>query len=149
MIRRHRWLPLILLIACLPLTGCKQTPEAAADEEAGPAKVEHMEGAEPTRVTLTEEAAKRLDLQTATVHQATFNGVQHVVVPYAAILYDTEGNTWVYTSSAPLVFVRHPVVVDFIEGELAILSDGPALGTAVVTVGVTELSGAEAEFEEE
>jgi hypothetical protein len=79
----------------------------------------------------------------------TINGAQRKVVPYAAILYDTNGNTWVYTSPEPLVYVRHRVVVDYIEGELAVLSDGPGLGVAVVIVGATELNGAELEFEEE
>ena len=74
--RHHRWMLAILLTACLPLTSCKQTSEAVADEDAGPAKVEHLKGDEPTRVTLTEEAAKRLDIQTATIQEITVNGVQ-------------------------------------------------------------------------
>jgi len=147
--RHTLWMPVMLLIAGLSLTGCKQTSEAVADEESGPAKVEHLDGAEPSRVTLTEEAAKRIDLQTAEVRTIVINGAQRTVIPYAAILYDTEGNTWVYTSAEPLVFMRHRVVVDYIEGEQAVLSDGPVAGTAVVTVGATELNGAELEFEEE
>ena len=147
--RHHRWMLVILLFACLPLTSCKHTSEAVADEEAGPAKVEHLEGDQPTRVTLTEEAAKRLDLQTATIREMTVNGVQRRVIPYAAILYDTEGNTWTYTTSEPLVYVRHRIVVDFIEGEMAVLSDGPPVGSAVVVVGAEELFGSELEFEEE
>jgi hypothetical protein len=147
--RHHRWMLAILLTACLPLTSCKQTSEAAADEESGPAKVEHLKGDEPTRVTLTEDAAKRLDIQTATIRDMMVNGAQRRVIPYAAILYDTEGNTWTYTNPEPLVFVRHRIVVDFIEGEMAVLSDGPPLGSAVVVVGAEELFGSELEFEEE
>jgi hypothetical protein len=147
--RHHRWMLAILLTACLPLTSCKQTSEAAADEEAGPAKVEHLQGDQPTRVTLTEEAAKRLDIQTATIRDMMVNGVQRRVIPYAAILYDTQGNTWTYTSPEPLVYVRYRIVVDFIDGEMAVLSDGPALGSAVVVVGAEELFGSELEFEEE
>ena len=147
--RHYRWMAAILLFACLPLTGCKQTAEAVADEEAGPAKVEHLQGDEPTRVTLTEEAARRLDIQTGTVSEMMINGVQRSVIPYAAILYDTNGDTWAYTSPAPLVFVRHRVVVDYIDGEVVVLSDGPAAGSAVVIVGAEELFGSELEFEEE
>ena len=146
--RNHCWMLAILLTACLPLTSCKQTSEAAA-EEVGPAKVEHLQGDEPTRVTLTEEAAKRLDIQTAAISDMMVNGAQRRVIPYAAILYDTQGDTWTYTSPEPLVFVRHRIVVDFIEGEMAVLSDGPPLGTKVVVVGAEELFGAELEFEEE
>ena len=65
------------------------------------------------------------------------------VVPYAAVLYDAKGDTWVYTNPNPLTFVRHPIHIDYIEGDLAVLSDGPAAGTAVVLVGAAELFGAE------
>ena len=147
--RRCLWMPVFLLLACVPFTGCKQTVEAVADEEAGPAHVEHLTGAEPTRVTLTEEAAKRIDIQTAKVEELTIHGAQRMVIPYAAILYDTHGDTWVYTNPEPLVFVRHRIVVDYIDDEQAILSEGPAPGVAVVTMGATELNGAELEFEEE
>jgi len=147
--RQHRWMLAILLIACLPLTSCKQTSEAAADEDPGPAKIEHLKGDEPTRVTLTEDAAKRLDIQTGTIHEEMINGQMRRVIPYAAVLYDTEGNTWTYTNPEPLVYVRHRIAVDLIEGEMAVLSDGPGLGTSVVVVGAEELFGSELEFEEE
>ena len=63
------------------------------------------------------------------------------VVPYSAVLYDPQGKTWVYTSPEPLVFVRQPIVVDFIEGDRAVLKEGPAVGTEVVTAGGAELYG--------
>lgn len=65
------------------------------------------------------------------------------VVPYAAVLYGVNGETWVYSNPEPLVFVRQPIVIDYIEDNLAILSEGPEVGTAVVTVGAAELFGAE------
>ena len=43
----------------------------------------------------------------------------------------------------PLVFERADITVDRIDGERAILAKGPAPGTAVVTVGATELWGVE------
>jgi len=147
--RYKSWMAVILLFACLPLAACKQTAETATDEEAGPAKVEHLDGAEPTRVTLTEDAARRLDIQTDSIRDMQIGGSQHKVIPYAAVLYDTEGNTWTYSSPEPLVFVRHRIVVDRIEGEMAVLTEGPAAGTSVVTVGAQELYGSELEFEEE
>jgi len=148
--RSIRWMSIILLLfACLPLTGCGHATEASAAEEEGPAKVEHLDGAEPTRVTLTEEASKRLDIQTDQVSEQQVGGAKRRTIPYAAILYDTEGNTWVYTSSDPLTFTRHRIVVDFIDGEMAVLTDGPPAGTAVVVVGAQELYGSELEFEEE
>lgn len=71
------------------------------------------------------------------------SGTVRNVVPYAALLYGVHGDTWVYTNPEPLVFVRHPVHVDYIDNDWAVLSDGPPTGTAVVAVGVAELHGAE------
>jgi hypothetical protein len=59
------------------------------------------------------------------------------------LIYDAQGTTWVYTSPQPMTFVRHKVVVDYIEGLTAVLSDGPAAGTLVASVGVAELYGTE------
>jgi hypothetical protein len=69
--------------------------------------------------------------------------VPRKVVPYAAVLYGVRGETWVYTNPEPLAFVRQPILIDYIEDDLAILSDGPEAGTDVVTVGAAELFGAE------
>jgi hypothetical protein len=71
------------------------------------------------------------------------SGVQRKIIPYAAVMYDKHGNTWTYTNPEPLVFIRQPIKVDYIERDQAILLDGPIAGTAVVTVGVAELYGAE------
>ena len=148
--RSIHWIPLIMLIvAGLLLSACGTKQEEASKEENGPAKVEHLEGAEPTRVTLTEDAAKRLDIQTSSVLDRQENGTTRMVIPYAAILYDTQGNTWVYTNPEPLVFLRTPITVDFIDGDEAVLSAGPLAGNLVVTVGAAELYGSESEFEEE
>lgn len=72
------------------------------------------------------------------------NGAPRKVVPYAAVIYGLHGETWVYTSPEPLTFVRQPIVVDYIEADLAVLVDGPPAGTLVVTVGVAELYGVDA-----
>ena len=66
------------------------------------------------------------------------------IVPYAAVIYDVNGGTWVYTKEPnALSFVRQSITVDYIEGDLAFLTDGPPAGTEVVTVGGAELYGAE------
>jgi len=139
----------VLLLASLPLAGCSKGVATTAEAEAGPATVEHLEGAEPARVTLTEDAMKRLDIQTATVREAAIDGAMRIVVPYAAVLYDTGGDTWTYTNPSPGVFVRHHIIVDRVTGGQAVLTDGLAAGTAVVIVGAAELYGSETEFEEE
>ena len=65
------------------------------------------------------------------------------VVPYGAIYYDAKGNTWVYVNPEPLGFERQRVSVERIEGDLAVLSEGPSAGTPVVTVGAAMLYGVE------
>ena len=59
------------------------------------------------------------------------------------MIYDIEGNTWIYTSPAPLTFVREQIVIDRIEGDQAFLSKEPEFDAPIVTVGVAELYGAE------
>lgn len=137
-------LTVILLIMGLLLSACgARSGVIPVTSEGGesPAKVEHLNGAQPTRVTLTEQAAKRLDIQTAPAQGDT--------IPYAAVLYDTAGNTWVYINSNPLTYVRSPVTVDHIENGQAFLSKGLPDGSLVVTTGAEELYGSETEFEEE
>jgi hypothetical protein len=134
---RHKGLLALVLIGiALPLGGCGG---AAEDESAGePARVEEVAG--QTQVVLSAEAAKRLDVQTTPVRSAAG---KKTVIPFAAVLYDPNGETWTYTSPKPLVFVRHDISVDRIDGNRAILSTGPPAGTSVVTVGATEIWGVE------
>lgn len=65
------------------------------------------------------------------------------VTPYASLLYDIHGGSWVYENPSPGVFVRSRVEVDYITGDLAVLRRGPAPGTVVVTEGAAELFGTE------
>jgi ABC-type oligopeptide transport system substrate-binding subunit len=142
------WMSAMVVLACL-LTSCASSVDSAQEEELRPATVEHLQGPDPTRVTLLEEAAQRLDIQTAESHDVEIGGVQKTVIPYAAVLYDTDGTTWTYTCPEPLVFVRHEILIDSIDGERVILSERLPAGTRVVTVGAEELYGSELEFEEE
>ena len=73
----------------------------------------------------------------------TSSGEKRKIIPYAAVLYDANGNAWVYTNPQPLVFIRQPVQIDTIAGDKVILVAGPPAGTAVVTVGGAELFGTE------
>ncbi len=53
-----------------------------------------------------------------------------------------------YVAVAPLTFVRRPIVVQSVEGNVVVLARGLRPGARVVTVGATELLGSEIEFEE-
>lgn len=141
-INLNRWMVATAVIAALQLLACAARPIGEEGEEKF-AKVEPVEGTEVSSVTLTADAAQRLDIQEAQIHDEQINGKPRKVIPYAAVLYDPEGTTWAFTNPEPLVYVRQPIKIDYIEGDRAVLSDGPPSGTAVVTVGAEELFGAE------
>ena len=146
-IRQIGWVTLLAVLV-LTVPACR---EPAAEEEAGTsdlATVEPVEGSDVAKVTLIPEAAERIDVQTTAVAAAS-GGRARMTIPYAAVLYDPAGDTWTYTSPETLVFVRAPIEVVRIDGDRAILSDGPAPGTEVVTVGAAELLGTEYEVGEE
>ncbi|HET9671340.1 MAG TPA: hypothetical protein VFQ40_00655, partial [Actinomycetota bacterium] len=104
-----------------------------------PATVEPIEGQEIARVTLTEDAVRRIELDTSAVSGSG----DDLAVPESAIWVDANGHEWVYTSPEPLVFVRAEVTVTRYDDGTAHLSKGPAPGTDVVSVGVAELIGSE------
>jgi len=135
-----RWMLVALIFASLQLSACGQTQSAAATK-IQPSKVEKIDGSDFNRVTLTEKAAQRLNIQTAAVGEEQVNGAQRKVIPYAALVYGLKGETWAYTSPAPRTFIRQPIKVDYIDGDKVVLIDGPAAGTTIVTVGVPELYG--------
>ncbi|MDQ5875088.1 MAG: hypothetical protein M3526_06875 [Actinomycetota bacterium] len=139
--RSNLWVAVLLIIAVLPLSACGGTEEAADGNAA--ATIEPVEGTDLGRITLTADAAKRLDIQIAPV-EATGEGTQQrTVIPYSAVFYESNGETWAYTSPEDLTFVRESIVIDDIDGDLAVLSSGPPPGTMVATVGVAELFGTE------
>ena len=117
----------------LSLAACTSKTESPGKVD--PVTLEEIDGTGFKRVILTEKAAERIDVQTAAVSGS--------VIPYAAVIYDTEGNTWVYTSPEPLTYVRAPVLVDHIDGDQAVLKEALEEGTSVVILGVAEIYGAE------
>jgi hypothetical protein len=132
----------VLAIAAGSLAlGHKDDVQPASDVR--PGRVEHIAGSNISRVVLTAEAAKRLDIATQPVRDEPAAGSLRKVISYAAVLYEASGATYTFTNPEPLVFVRAPITVDSIQGDRAILSAGPAAGTPVVTVGATELYGTE------
>jgi hypothetical protein len=129
------------LVAAVALSGCTEV-ESADVEGYEPSKLEDVEGSEVKQVTLTEEGAARAGVQTAPVRRSG----ERRVLPYSALLYDGEGGTFVYTAPKPLSFLRADVVVDRIDGGRVLLTDGPAVGSRVVTTGAAEVYGSELEI---
>jgi hypothetical protein len=147
--QRSRWTAAILLATCLALSGCTQASEEETSGSGG-ATVTRLDGTGLKQVTLTQDAANRLGVRTVPLRQepvARRSGGRRKqsrkLTPYAAVLYDVNGAAWVYTMPQPLTYVRHRVTVDYVDRDVAVLSDGPGVGTAIVTEGVAELYGSE------
>ncbi len=132
-----------LVAAGLQLIACQQ--HQAKYEAEHPAEIRKIEGSDLSQVILTERAAQRIALKTDQVREAMVkrSTSPRRVVPYSSLIYDQKGQTWVYTSPQPRTFVRHKVDVDYIEGDLVVLNDGPPAGTVVASVAVAELYGTE------
>jgi len=93
-----------------------------------------------SRITLPAKAVERLDIRTAEIR---VDGSGRKIAPFSSIIYDRDGDAWVYTVPAPLSYVREPVVLELVKDEDVYLEEGPAAGTKVVTMGVPELYGTE------
>lgn len=140
---KNRLLIAALVTCGLQLAACQK--QHATHHAEHPAEVKKIEGTDLSQVILTEKAVQRLDVKTDQVREAMVkrSTSPRQVVPYSSLIYDQKGQTWVYTSPQPRTFVRHKVDVDYIEGNTAVLKDGPPTGTIVASVAVAELYGAE------
>jgi hypothetical protein len=135
-------------MAALLLAACASTSEPPPEP---PVTLTPVAGSDLQQVELTEQAVSRVGIETSPVELApvAVDGAEpspHLVIPYAAVVYDSEGATWAYVSPAARTYVREPVDVVTIQGDTAVLASGPRVGTPVVVVGAPELLGAEAEI---
>ena len=132
-----------LLVVGVGAAGGCRSGARAEEEPVEPATVEAVAGTDLSRVTLTEQGVDRLGIRTAPVAPAAGKGPARTTIPFSAVLYDADGQAWAYRAAGENAFVRAPITVDRVDGETAYLREGPAVGTMVVTVGVSELYGAE------
>lgn len=140
MMKRMNWIFITAVIfGGLLLSAC--SPETKAVEKVEPVILVPITGKNFNEITLTALAAERLDIQTSFVTEEQINGTSHIVVPYSSLIYDINGDTWVYINSAPLTFHREAIIVDFIEGDMVVILDGPPVGTEVAIQGVAQLYG--------
>jgi len=154
---RRLVVPLVLALLAAGLAGLGaylafggSSGASTNEEEAQPAVVEPTGTDGVSRVVLSQSAAERLNVETAPVTSVRVNRTVRGAIPYTAVIYDTNGDAWTYTSPEPLVYVRQDVEVVRVRGGEAILARGPPTGTSVVTVGQVELWGVEyGEIEED
>ena len=139
---KHSAVAGLVVGAAVALAGCASTTAA----EAPPATVTQVAGSQIPRLQLTDRAIQRLGIVTRPVAEAPAaagSTGQRKIIPYPAVVYDTDGSTWVYVNTAAGTYRRQPITVAAIQGDVAVLASGPAVGAAVVTVGAAELLGTE------
>ncbi len=132
----------VAVAATASLAACAEI-EVPLAEPYEPAHLESTGPDQPARVILTDEAQRRIQLQTTLVKP---HGAD-VSLDHAALVYDKKGKPWVFTVIGPLTYVRAAVGIKEVdENNALILSSGPPAGTEVVTVGAIELWGTELEI---
>jgi hypothetical protein len=138
MVYKHPALLGFLAAATLVLAACGSAEPA----QVPPARIITVTGSHVPELQLTGRAVQRLGITTQPVRAAAGPGVREVV-PYSAVVYDTDGSAWAYVNTASRVYRRAAIAVAEVQGDVALLSSGPPVGAAVVTVGAAELLGTE------
>jgi hypothetical protein len=131
---------LAVIAAGLAVSACSEVESNV--RETYPYKVEPIKGSDVQRVTMVDETAALLPVETTTVRRAG----KRKVVPHEALIYNPDGGSFVYTKPKAQTYVRAPVKVVRVEGGEAVLSDGPRATTTIVTTGAAELLATEYEI---
>jgi hypothetical protein len=148
----QRWIFIAVAVGCMSLVSCRKMEAEKEKSEQTAATVVHQEEKNPDQpaiITLTDDARRRIDVQTAPIQQIDVDGAKQTVLPFAALFYAPDGATWTFINTQPLTYVRQRIKVERIVGNNVVLAQGPAPGTQAVTVGAPLLYGSETEFEEE
>ncbi|MDQ3155389.1 MAG: hypothetical protein M3Q98_01490 [Actinomycetota bacterium] len=131
------------VIAAAALSACQEV-EAQERVFKSESKLTAAEGEEGhALVTLTQKGINQIGLETAVVGGTK----DEMVIPYTALLYAADGeHAYVYANPEGRSYQREDVKVIRVDGDRVLISDGPPVGTKVVTQGVAQVHGAELEF---
>ena len=98
----------LVIGAAAILAGCA----TATPAETPPALIKPVAGSQIPQLQLTERAVQRLGIVTQPVRPTTTAGQPaHEVIPYSAVVYDTDGSTWTYVNTAARTYERKPITV--------------------------------------
>jgi hypothetical protein len=131
---------LVVFVAGLTVSACSEVDSNL--RETYPYTVEPIKGTDVQRVRMKDETAALLPVETATVRREG----KRTVVPHAALIYNPDGDSFVYTKPKAETYVRALVKVVRVDGDDAMLSDGPRAATTIVTTGAAELLATEYEI---
>jgi hypothetical protein len=95
-------------------------------------------GSSVPNIVLTQLGATRIGLETQVV---TVSTAGQSTFPYAALLYEPNGQAAVYVESGQFTFTRHLVTVASINGDTVTVTSGVTPGDRVATDGAEELLG--------
>jgi predicted small secreted protein len=128
--RRPGATPFAVVAAVALLAGCSQSTTSGGGQ---PPPAQFVHGS----VVLTPLGVQRLGLQTATSAAAG----KQTIVPAGALLYESNGQTAVYTQTTPLIYTIRFITVATISGNVVVVGSGLSPGTVVVSQGAIELLG--------
>lgn len=135
-----------ILLACLAACGPHQEVGATRAE---PFTAVPIAGSKLVQLRLEPAAVQTLGIRTATVGVVPGSTGPTLSFPSAALMYGPDGASFVYVSPAANTYARHAVTVDHVDGDDAVVREGPEQGTTVVTQGAAELMGMEFGLEDE
>jgi multidrug efflux pump subunit AcrA (membrane-fusion protein) len=118
------------------LAGCTSSSSTTAIPPT--ATLVPTQGSSVPSVELTQLGETRIGLETQAV---TVGANGEANFPFAALLYEPNGQAAVYVKSGQFTFTRHFVTVDLISGGVVIVKSGVTPGDRVVTTGSEELLG--------
>ncbi|MCI0461464.1 MAG: efflux RND transporter periplasmic adaptor subunit [Gemmataceae bacterium] len=128
------------------LTARPGDPGLAAKPAAAPPSANPTAGTVDLFYDLDNRAARYSPGHRVGVHLKLKGEAVSLTVPWAAVIHDIHGGTWVYEQAGERAYVRRRVVLRFVTGQTAVLAAGPAPGTRVVVAGAAELFGTETGF---
>jgi multidrug efflux pump subunit AcrA (membrane-fusion protein) len=131
---------LAVVASGLVLAACSEVESNLRENQ--PYEVVGPEDAAIKTVKMDDATAALVPVETASVRREG----ERKVVPHNAVIYNPDGDAFVYTKPKAETYRRAPIEVVRATGDKAVLSDGPRAGTTVVTTGSAELLATEYEI---
>ena len=138
-IRKTRLAGLVAFAAVAATTGLAGCASSSSSPPPAPtSKLVTLPGTSTPSVVLTPLGAQRIGLETAIASAGLGTAA---TFPYAALLYEPNGQAAVYVLSGTFTYTRHFVTVGSISGNTVTVTSGVTPGERVVTDGAEELLG--------
>jgi hypothetical protein len=131
---------LAVLAAGLVLGACSEVESNLRENQ--PYTVEGPEDAAIKTVKMDDATAALVPVELTEVRKEG----GRKVVPHNAVIYNPDGEVFVYTKPKAETYIRAPIKIVRVTGDDAVLSKGPAAGTTIVTTGSAELLATEYEI---